>query len=118
MSKYISAYCAGLVRCCGANGSGKTTLLKLATGLLDPDEGCVDTPNTLVYCPQRTDNIPGRLDELIFEKTKPAHAIKSMLGIYDDWAERWETLSHGERKRTQIVVAFWLKPDVLTIDEP
>ncbi|MHC4644638.1 MAG: ATP-binding cassette domain-containing protein [Planctomycetota bacterium] len=44
--------------------------------------------------------------------------IKDKLGIQDDWVQRWLTLSHGERKRAQIAVALWLKPDVLAVDEP
>ncbi|MGD9161469.1 MAG: ATP-binding cassette domain-containing protein, partial [Desulfobacteraceae bacterium] len=35
-----------------------------------------------------------------------------------DWHERWDTLSHGERKRAQIAVAIWLEPAILAVDEP
>ena len=35
-----------------------------------------------------------------------------------DWAGRWDTLSHGERKRGQIGVALWQAPHILAIDEP
>ncbi len=41
-----------------------------------------------------------------------------MLGIQADWLDRWDTLSHGERKRAQIATALWLEPEVLAIDEP
>jgi ATPase subunit of ABC transporter with duplicated ATPase domains len=102
----------------GANGTGKTTLLKLATGLLDPVEGRVEMPANARYCPQRTDDIPDKLNELIVADAKSARAIKSKFGIQDDWVARWLTLSHGERKRAQIGVSLWLKPDVLGIDEP
>ena len=44
--------------------------------------------------------------------------IKGRLGVGDDWAKRWETLSHGERKRAQIAVALWPEPQVLAVDEP
>ncbi|MGA1874731.1 MAG: ATP-binding cassette domain-containing protein [bacterium] len=102
----------------GANGTGKTTLLKLATGVLKPDEGDIDAPSQAVYCPQRTDKIPEQAGEFFFEKTKSAYVIKSRLGIHNDWIHRWETLSHGERKRMQIAVALWLEPVLLAIDEP
>jgi ATPase subunit of ABC transporter with duplicated ATPase domains len=102
----------------GPNGAGKTTLLKLATGLLKSITGSITVCQNSVYCPQRTDDIPEKLSELIITNTKSAQIIKSRLGVCDDWVERWTTLSHGERKRAQIAVALWLRPDVLAIDEP
>jgi ATPase subunit of ABC transporter with duplicated ATPase domains len=35
-----------------------------------------------------------------------------------DWTDRWETLSHGERKRAQIGLALWQEPAVMAVDEP
>ena len=108
----------GWIGVVGANGTGKTTLLKLSTGTLKPDEGSIDIPLHAVYCPQRTDNIPNRAKEFVTEKTKSACIIKSLLGIQNDWIYRWDTLSHGERKRLQIAVILWLKPVLLAVDEP
>jgi ATPase subunit of ABC transporter with duplicated ATPase domains len=112
---HITSGWSGIV---GSNGAGKTTLLKLATGLLEPNAGSITASQNSVYCPQRTDDIPDKLSELIITNTKSAHIIKSCLGVCDDWADRWTTLSHGERKRAQIAVALWFRPDVLAIDEP
>ena len=115
VSLHIARGWSGIV---GSNGAGKTTLLKLATGLIEPNTGSIMVCHNSVYCPQRTDDIPDKLSELIITNTKYAHIIKSRLGVCDDWAERWISLSHGERKRAQIAVALWLRPDVLAIDEP
>jgi macrolide transport system ATP-binding/permease protein len=115
VSVHIATGWSGVV---GANGVGKTTLLKLATGLLEPEEGHIDRPRRSLYCPQRTDDIPNKLDEFFATNTKSASVIKSKLGVHEDWITRWATLSHGERKRAQIAVALWLNPDVLAIDEP
>jgi ATPase subunit of ABC transporter with duplicated ATPase domains len=115
VSLHVACGWSGVV---GPNGAGKTTLLKLATGLLEPNAGSITTCKSSVYCPQRTDDIPDRLNEMIFANTKSAGVVKNRLGVCDDWAERWTTLSHGERKRAQIAVALWLRPDVLAVDEP
>ncbi len=102
----------------GANGAGKTTFLKLATGLLTPDAGMVQTPEKSVYCPQRTDDRPEHFAALLHAASKRAALIRGHFGLESGWLERWPTLSHGERKRSQIAVALWLEPDLLAIDEP
>lgn len=102
----------------GANGTGKTTLLKLATGFILPDVGYVEAPSRMVYCEQRTDEPPAQLADLLCDTSKATNIIRSQLGVQDNWITRWQTLSHGERKRAQIAVALWLEPEVLAIDEP
>ncbi|MGD8523323.1 MAG: ATP-binding cassette domain-containing protein [Desulfobacterales bacterium] len=102
----------------GANGVGKTTILKLATGGLEPQQGRVIIPEFAIYCQQRTDDAPAQLHDLIHTMNGEAFRIKGRLGVEDDWIERWATLSHGERKRAQIAVAMWRKPQVLAVDEP
>jgi len=112
------SFAAGWTGVIGANGSGKTTLLKLASGILDPLEGTINLRQNGMYCPQRTDDKPGKFDEMIYSTSKSAIIIRNQLGVQEDWADRWDTLSHGERKRAQIAVALWQNPDVLAIDEP
>ena len=112
---YLPCGWSGVV---GANGAGKTTLLRLAVGELTPDAGTVEGPPRTVYCPQRTDNAPVHLKELVEDRTKSAWDIREKLGVEADWCDRWDTLSHGERKRAQMAVALWLDPDVLAVDEP
>jgi ATPase subunit of ABC transporter with duplicated ATPase domains len=102
----------------GANGTGKTTLLRLATGELTPQQGVVQTMVNAVYCPQQTDTAPPLFAELIQASDGEAQEIKGRLDIADEWLHRWQTLSHGERKRAQIGVALWYQPQVLAIDEP
>ena len=114
-SLHLPADWSGVV---GANGTGKTTLVKLATGQLAPDTGVVEAPTRSVYCPQRTDNTPEQVEEFVHAQTKSARTLRERLGVEPDWPDRWATLSHGERKRAQIAVALWLKPDVLALDEP
>jgi len=115
LSLHLPCGFSGIV---GANGTGKTTLLKLATGRLTPETGTIEAPARTVYCPQRTDDMPDRFAEFLAEPTKSAWTIRETLGIQADWLGRWATLSHGERKRTQIAVALCREPEVLAIDEP
>ena len=102
----------------GANGAGKTTVLKLACGLLEPRAGHVQLPGSALYCAQRTDDVPGLFESLIEARDHLASEVKGRLGIENDWARRWKSLSHGERKRAQIAVMLWQQPAVLALDEP
>ena len=85
---------------------------------LAPQRGTIDASVETIYCPQRTDAPPAGLAEFLSATDGEACALKGQLGIADEWFARWSTLSHGERKRTQIGVALWRQPDVLAIDEP
>lgn len=102
----------------GGNGAGKTTLLRLASGLLLPTRGRVHAGGPALYCPQRTDSVPEGLESLIADASGEACRIRSILGICDDWVGRWETLSHGERKRAQVGVMLHRSPHILAVDEP
>jgi len=102
----------------GANGAGKTTLMRLATGFLRPSEGRVEIPPGALYCAQRTDDAPDELQRLLEDMDGEAWEIRGRLGIDESWPGRWDSLSHGERKRAQIGVALWQQPPALAIDEP
>lgn len=115
----VSFHCdAGWTGVVGANGAGKTTLLKLATGLLAPIDGMVQGGEDYLWCPQCTDFVPPEFDAFLAAAESRAYAIRSRLGVEDDWIERWETLSHGERKRAQIATLLWRDPPGLAVDEP
>lgn len=102
----------------GANGAGKTTLLRLACGELAPERGSVQRFGLAVYCPQRTDDPPAELAELITSTEAIACRWRGRLQVGEDWLARWDSLSHGERKRAQIAAACLREPDVLLVDEP
>ena len=102
----------------GVNGAGKTSLLRLATGELSPQRGTVQEAGDAIYCPQRTDTAPPLFAEFIQASEGDAHEIRGRLKIADAWLTRWDTLSHGERKRAQIGAALWRQPHILAIDEP
>ncbi|MDR2048356.1 MAG: ATP-binding cassette domain-containing protein [Treponema sp.] len=101
----------------GDNGAGKTTFLMLAAGLLEAQRGTVSGAGGL-YCAQRTDNIPNLWEEFFSSPDSGTGRLMSLLGIEADWPYRWETLSHGERKRLQLGIALWREPELLALDEP
>ncbi len=102
----------------GANGSGKTTLLKLASGLVKCSKGSVEFPSNAYYNEQRTDNSPYNFEELLQSYDKRSIRLIAELDIDPEWLNRWDTLSHGERKRVQIACALVSNPELLAIDEP
>ncbi len=102
----------------GANGVGKSTILKLSTGLLSASQGQILMPGNTLYCQQRTDESPDKFLDFINACDHEAFVLKGQLLIEEDWNTRWDSLSHGERKRAQIGTALWLQPSVLAIDEP
>ncbi|MDR1908627.1 MAG: ATP-binding cassette domain-containing protein, partial [Spirochaetaceae bacterium] len=99
----------------GDNGAGKTTLLLLAAGLLEASRGSVSGAGG-IYCAQRTDDPPEFLAD--FFDDREAGRLRARLGLEADWPYRWDTLSHGERKRLQLGAALWRRPEILALDEP
>jgi ATPase subunit of ABC transporter with duplicated ATPase domains len=58
------------------------------------------------------------LATLLISTDGDAYRIRGTLGIEDDYIDRWQTLSHGERKRAQIATCLFIAPDLLAVDEP
>jgi ATPase subunit of ABC transporter with duplicated ATPase domains len=116
---HLSLHCtSGWTGVVGANGTGKTTLLRLACGELTADAGTIRASDSVVYCQQRTDDPPSGLAALLGATDGVARSLYGRLELEADWARRWISLSHGERKRAQIAVALWQQPQVLAVDEP
>ena len=115
----LSAYFpGGFTGIAGANGSGKTTLLRLAVGELVVANGLIEGAEAAIYCAQRTDSPPATMHEFLEDWRGFACELRGRLDIDNDYLDRWDSLSHGERKRAQIGHALWCTPPVLAIDEP
>ncbi|GHU01654.1 ABC transporter ATP-binding protein [Spirochaetia bacterium] len=101
----------------GDNGAGKSTLLLLAAGKLAPSSGSIQGGGG-IYCSQRTDDPPLSWEDFFYSGDRVAQHLMNRLKINMDYPERWDTLSHGERKRVQTGVALWKNPPLLAMDEP
>jgi ATPase subunit of ABC transporter with duplicated ATPase domains len=101
----------------GDNGAGKSTFLLLAAGILEPQLGKIEGAGGM-YCPQRTDELPESWEDFFYDSGGEGARLMSRLGIGADWPYRWESLSHGERKRLQLGLALWRRPPLLAVDEP
>ena len=102
----------------GANGTGKSTLLKLITKELTPERGSITNNLVTSFAKQSTENLPENAEEFFTSYDSKTFRLKKILEIEDDWLYRWESLSHGERKRIQIATALFNEPDILIVDEP
>lgn len=118
LSEVTIHFSTGWTGIVGANGVGKTTLLLLACGKLSPDRGFIDMPELSSYCPQRTDDPPQGAASLMAAGDRDSLILKADLDLDQEDLLRWETLSHGERKRFQIAAALYGQPDLLALDEP
>ena len=90
----------------GPNGAGKSTLLKIVCGVLKPQKGSVSPQVAGSFCAQSTDVAPAGLEEFACDYGPKAVRLRYLLGIDDAWLWRFDTLSHGERKRIQIAVSY------------
>ncbi len=102
----------------GPNGAGKSTLLKIVCGVLKPQKGSVSPQVAGLFCAQSTDAAPAGLEEFACDYGPKAVRLRYLLGIDDAWLWRFDTLSHGERKRIQIACALAADPVLLALDEP
>ncbi len=117
----------------GPNGAGKTTLLRILAGTRAPDEGTVDVGPTvrLAHFSQDAAELDpsARVRDLV-TGGKPGADRKSDVSWEDtalmerfwfDGDAQWApvgTLSGGERRRLQLLLALQSQPNVLLLDEP
>lgn len=102
----------------GDNGCGKTTLAKIACGLIEPDAGSVTHDLVCAYVAQDADKPPEGLADFALDYDREARRLREAFRIEDDMPWRFDELSFGERKKLQVAVALWGRPDVLVADEP
>lgn len=140
----ISVKQGEIVGLLGPNGAGKTTTFYMVVGLIAPDEGRVflnDEDITklpmykraqmgLGYLPQEAsvfrklsveDNIMAVLEMTKLTKAEREHKLESLLDEFNLHHVRHnngDSLSGGERRRTEIARALAVDPKFILLDEP
>ncbi len=114
----------------GINGTGKSTLLKIVAGLETPDSGTLVHGRNLDvrYLPQNPQFTTGDtiMESILrdneghphlWDMESQAKAMLTKVGV-EDFDQKVETLSGGQRKRVALVSTLMADTDILVLDEP
>jgi ABC-2 type transport system ATP-binding protein len=141
--KKLNLYKGSFVCIVGANGSGKTTTIEAITGLIETPANTINingynfknnpiaTKKYLGYIPDDDNWIIPELSakeyflllESIYKKAGVKHNINKQIKflanklIFKAFNQPMSTLSHGNRKKVQIIAALLHKPKLLVVDE-
>ncbi len=121
---------AGLV---GRNGTGKTTLLDIITGVTQPDEGEVETGETVVFGYYRQEGISfdddmtvigaaGKIADSVTLSDGNVMSVSQFMNYFLFAPDRQHTLirklSGGEKRRLYLLTVLMKNPNFLILDEP
>jgi ATPase subunit of ABC transporter with duplicated ATPase domains len=90
----------------------------MVAGDIEPNEGTIIRPGSVVYCPQTVDHLNSEIRDLAASWETDDFSLRGRLDLEPGDLERWTTLSPGERKRRQIGAALSADCDVPLLDEP
>ena len=121
----------------GPNGAGKTTTIRLLMDLIRPDRGSVEVLGLDAHAhslelKRRIGYLPGELAQ--FPGVSAGYIVGLLAGLRGDvdgqkisalaerlqldLRRRYEELSHGNKQKVALVLAFMHDPELLILDEP
>lgn len=125
-----------MVAILGANGAGKTTTMRMLLGLMKPTRGTVSLFQKDPRQKEVLEKIGGMLQEVsVMDSLKVRELIQLIQSYYqnpielttlleltglqeEDWNQRTEKLSGGQKRRLNFALALAGNPDLLFLDEP
>ena len=108
----------------GGNATGKTTFVKMLAGILEPDEGEIESEITVSYKPQyievQDDMIVGDLLQSVkgFDEHILHTELNAPLNLEPLMERELKTLSGGELQRVAVAECLLREADLYLLDEP
>lgn len=123
---------SGLLMITGPNGAGKSTLLKILSGIIKPTSGTIVNELSLAFVPDSSENYFVGLSPKVYfnflrielkielgDFDERINSLKERLNYSDELLNREiNSLSLGEKKKTMLIGAFLVNPDLYLMDEP
>lgn len=110
----------------GPNATGKTTFVKMLAGVIEPDEGKLDTLLKVAYKPQYISNdMEGTVQDVLYANAYETvisnffqGEVIAPLGIKNLMDKDLKNLSGGELQRVAITLCLAKEADIYLFDEP
>lgn len=108
----------------GRNGAGKTTFMRIVCGLMQPSEGFIRMDGRLSFLPQNVrfrDRMSGEEAIHLFAQLRRGNAEESKhlaAQLEIDLSKPVGSMSPGQQRKLQLVIAAVGSPDILVLDEP
>ena len=108
----------------GRNGAGKTTFMRIVCGLMQPSEGCIRMDGRLSFLPQNVrfrDRMSGEEVLCFFAKLRRGDASEGLrlaAELEIDLKKPVSSMSPGQQRKLQLVIAAVGSPEILVLDEP